>query len=420
MSLRLGAVADDYTGASDLAGTLAGAGLRVVQTIGVPAADLALPEVDAVVVALKSRSIAADRAVALSCAADAWLRDRGARHVLFKVCSTFDSTAAGNIGPVTEALAAGTVPLVCPAFPRNRRTVYRGHLFVGDDRLDESPLKDHPLNPMRDSSLVRTLARQSARPVGLVALETVEAGPEAVLARLAALAAAGCGSAIADAVLDRHLDVLGRAALSGPVSTGASGLGLGLARALADRAGPAPPSTSRPARERAAPGTLMLAGSCSAATLEQVARAEASGIPVLRLDVEALMAGGGLAPALAWAREHLARGPALLATSRPPAEVAALQARFGAAAVSERLEAALAEVAETLAGGLSRLVVAGGETSGAVVDRLGLQAFALGAEIAPGVPLLEAVGARHAGLSLALKSGNFGGPDVFAEAARAG
>lgn len=421
-SLALGAVADDYTGASDLAGTFAGAGLRVVQTIGVPPDDLALPEVDAVVVALKSRSIPAERAVALSLSADAWLRGRGARHVLFKVCSTFDSTEAGNIGPVTEALAAragGALPLVCPAFPRNRRTVYRGHLFVGDERLDESPLKDHPLNPMRDSSLVRTLARQSAKPVGLVPLETVEEGAEAVVARLARLAAEGCGSAIIDAVLDRHLDVLGRAALAGPLSTGASGLGLGLARAVARQEGVAPAGAPRAARDASTPGTLMLAGSCSAATLDQIARAEAAGLPVLRLDVAALIGGSGIDAPVGWARERLAQGPALLATSRPPAEVAALQARFGAASVSERLEGVLASIAEALAGGLSRLIVAGGETSGAVVDRLGFQAFALGTEIAPGVPLLEVLGVRHAGLSLVLKSGNFGGPDFFADAARA-
>ena len=426
MSLLLGAIADDYTGASDLAGTLAGAGLRTVQTVGIPAADLALPEVDAVVVALKSRSIPAERAVALSLDAEAWLRGRGAGHVLFKVCSTFDSTDVGNIGPVTDALAAraGAVPLVCPAFPRNRRTVYRGHLFVGDDRLDESPLKDHPLNPMRDSSLVRTLARQSARPVGLIPLETVEEGVEAVLALAARLAAEGCGSLVIDAVLDRHLDVMGRAALASPLSTGASGLGLGLARALAAQAGEGrTPAPARPPRDAAAPHTLMLAGSCSAATLDQIARAEAGGVPVLRLDVEALMGGGGtaeaLAEALAWARRHLARGPALLATSRPPDEVAALQARFGAPAVSARLESALAEIAAALAPDLDRLIVAGGETSGAVVDRLGLRAFALGTEIAPGVPLLGVLGAAHPGLGLVLKSGNFGGPAFFDAAARA-
>ncbi|MGI3901811.1 MAG: 3-oxo-tetronate kinase [Janthinobacterium lividum] len=420
MSLALGAVADDYTGASDLAGTFAGAGLRVVQTIGVPPEDLVLPEVDAVVVALKSRSIPAVRAVELSLAADSWLRGRGAGHVLFKVCSTFDSTDAGNIGPVTETLAAraGAVPLVCPAFPRNRRTVYRGHLFVGDDRLDESPLKDHPLNPMRDSSLVRTLARQSAKPVGLIPIEIVEEGVAAVLARAAALAAEGCGSIVIDAVLDRHLDVLGRVALASGLSTGASGLGLGLARGVAQSSKTQPRATPAP-RDAGSPGSLLLAGSCSAATLKQIARAEANGVPVRHLDVETLMAGGGVGETVAWARERLARGPVLIATSRSPAEVAALQQRFGASAVSERLEAALADVAEALAPDLTRLIVAGGETSGAVVDRLGFQAFALGTEIATGVPLLEVIGARHAGLGLVLKSGNFGGEDVFADAVRA-
>ena len=420
MSLALGAVADDYTGASDLAGTFAGAGLRVVQTIGVPPDDLDLPEVDAVVVALKSRSIAAERAVELSLAADSWLRSRGAGHVLFKVCSTFDSTDAGNIGPVTEALAAraGAVPLVCPAFPRNRRTVYRGHLFVGDDRLDESPLKDHPLNPMRDSSLVRTLARQSTKPVGLIPIEIVEEGVDAVLARAAALAAEGCGSIVIDAVLDRHLDVLGRAALASGLSTGASGLGLGLARGVAQSSKMQPSATLAP-RDAGSPGSLLLAGSCSAATLKQIARAEANGVPVRHLDVEALMAGGRVDETVAWARERLARGPVLVATSRSPAEVAALQQRYGASAVSERLEAALADVAEALAPDLTRLIVAGGETSGAVVDRLGFQAFALGTEIATGVPLLQVIGARHPGLGLVLKSGNFGGEDFFADAVRA-
>lgn len=421
MSIALGAVADDYTGASDLAGTFARAGLRVVQTIGVPTDDLTLPEVDAVVVALKSRSIPAERAVALSLGAEDWLRGRGAPHVLSKVCSTFDSTDAGNIGPVTDAMAArvGAVPLVCPAFPRNRRTVYRGHLFVGDDRLDESPLKDHPLNPMRDSNLVRILTRQSGKPVGLIPLEIVEEGVEAVLTLKARLAQEGCGSVVIDAVLDRHLDVLGRAALEDALSTGASGLGLGLARAVAGRDATAASGQTSPLRDVSERGTLMLAGSCSTATLAQLARAEASGIPVLRLDVDALMAGAGIARAVDWARERLTVGPALVATSGPPAEVTVLQARYGAAAVSERLEGALAELAESLSGSVSRLIVAGGETSGAVVDRCQFQGFALGREIAPGVPLLKVLGTRHHGLELVLKSGNFGGPDFLADAARA-
>ncbi|MFD0934215.1 four-carbon acid sugar kinase family protein, partial [Methylobacterium trifolii] len=235
MSLALGCVADDYTGASDLANTLTKAGLRTVQTIGIPADDLSLPEVDAVVVALKSRSIPAEQAVARSREAEAWLRGRGAGHILFKVCSTFDSTDAGNIGPVLDALredAGEAIALVTPAFPETGRSVYQGHLFVGATPLNESPLKDHPLNPMRDSNLVRVLARQSRKPVGLIDVATVAQGADAVARRLDALAAEGNGGAIADAIFDSDLEVLGRAALARKVSVGASGLGLGLARAL--------------------------------------------------------------------------------------------------------------------------------------------------------------------------------------------
>ncbi|WP_284287762.1 four-carbon acid sugar kinase family protein, partial [Methylobacterium gregans] len=232
MTLALGCVADDYTGASDLANTLTKAGLRTAQTIGIPDDDLALGDVEAVVVALKSRSIEPERAVALSRAADAWLRGRGAPHVMFKICSTFDSTDQGNIGPVLDALrtdAGEAIAVVTPAFPETGRSVYQGHLFVGAAPLHESPLKDHPLNPMRDSNLVRVLARQSAAPVGLVDVATVARGADAVRARLDALAAEGVGAAVADAILDADLEILGRAALAHRVSCGASGLGLGLA-----------------------------------------------------------------------------------------------------------------------------------------------------------------------------------------------
>jgi uncharacterized protein YgbK (DUF1537 family) len=421
MSLLLGAIADDYTGASDLASTLAGNGLRVVQTIGIPAADIQLPEVDAVVVALKSRSIAPAEAVAQSQAAEAWLRSRGARHVLFKVCSTFDSTAKGNIGPVTDALAArvGAMPLVCPAFPRNGRTVYQGHLFVGAKRLDESPLKDHPITPMRDSSLVRLMQAQSTRPVGLLPLAVIAQGVTAVREELARLRQQGCGSVIADAVSEADLEVLGQAALDEPLSTGASGLGLGLARALAAQRQAVAPA-ARPDALQGNRGSLILAGSCSAATLEQIAVAERR-MPVLRLDVQALLDGSAnVEAAAAWATLQLAQGPALITTSAAPAQVLELQARYGGEHVSAVLEGALATLAQRLAEqGLSRLIVAGGETSGAVVDRLGVEAFLIGAELAPGVPMLYALGRRHAGLRLVLKSGNFGDRNLFDRAAQA-
>ncbi|MGI4977749.1 MAG: 3-oxo-tetronate kinase [Janthinobacterium lividum] len=412
MTLRLGVVADDYTGASDLANTLARNGLRTVQTVGVPDAGLALPEVDAVVVALKTRSVGPGVAVARSRAASAWLRARGAGHVMFKVCSTFDSTDAGNIGPVTDALrvdAGAAVVAVCPAFPETGRTVFQGHLFVGRQPLHESSLKDHPLNPMRDSDLVRVLGRQSGAPVGLVALDVVERGAEAVAEELGTLAAQGVGSAIVDAVAERHLVVLGEAALRFPVSTGASGLGLGLARALSGGA-----SVAGDAGAPVGGFAAVVAGSCSRATLAQVAAAEAAGLAVLRIDAARVLAGGVVAEALAWAQGRLAAGPVVVASSAAPDAVARAQGM--AADVGHAVEQALAEVvAGLVAMGVRRLVVAGGETSGAAVDRLGIPAFLVGPEIAPGVPVLRTLGGGEA-MMLALKSGNFGGEDFFARA----
>ncbi|GGF61707.1 HPr kinase [Azorhizobium oxalatiphilum] len=425
MSIRLGAIADDYTGASDLANTLTKAGLRTVQTIGVPAPDLVLSDVDAVVVALKSRSIPAADAVAQSQAARDWLKRQGARHILFKICSTFDSTDAGNIGQVLDALRgdlgpeAGQWPvLVTPAFPETGRTVYFGNLFVNGVPLNESPLKDHPLNPMTDSSLVRVLARQSQAGVALVDLATVVQGAEAVRARLGALAQAGTGAAIADAVFERDLETLGLVALEAPLSVGASGLGLGLARALVAQgvSGGSDAATGAPV----AGAVAAIAGSCSAATLEQIARAEAI-MPVLRLDPEQLVTApdAAIVAALDWARPKLEGTPVLIAASGTPDQVAALQARYGREASGHAIEQASARLAEGLVeAGVRRLIVAGGETSGACVDRLGLAAFAIGREIAAGVPLLRTVDHAPAML-LALKSGNFGGPDFFAAAVAA-
>ncbi len=419
----LGCIADDYTGASDLASMLSLNGLRTVQVIGVPRETLELPQADAVVVALKSRSIPAARAVALSLEAEHWLRGRGANHILFKICSTFDSTDAGNIGPVLEALrarAGDAIVPVNPAFPENGRSVYRGHLFVGDTLLQDSPLRDHPLNPMRDSDLVRVLGRQSAHPVALVPLDTVEAGGAAVRRALADAAARGAASAIADAVAARHLDAIAEAALDLPLSVGASGLGSSLARALVARGSARAAAAAPRLPASGSGGSVILAGSCSSATLRQIAAA-ARTMPCRHLDVEALLAGSAEAEAAAaWALERLQAGPLLIASSAAPESVRALQERHGAAVVGEAVEQALAGLAQTLvAAGARRLVVAGGETSGAVVDRLGLEAFLIGTAIAPGVPVLHAVGGEPAGVRLALKSGNFGGDDFFARALEA-
>jgi 3-dehydrotetronate 4-kinase len=420
MTLALGCIADDYTGASDLANTLTRQGLRTVQTIGVPADDLALPEVDAVVVSLKSRSIEAGLAVSKSQDAEKWLRGRGARHVLFKICSTFDSTDKGNIGPVMDALRADSgdaIVLVTPAFPETGRTVYQGNLFVGSVPLNESPLKDHPLNPMHDSNLVRVLARQSKTRVGLAELAVLTRGADAVRARLSDLAGKGVGAAIVDAVFDRDLETIGAVAIDHRLSVGASGIGLGLARALVT-SGKVRAHTSSAAAGHPVGGPAgCLAGSCSQATLGQIASAERV-MPVLHLDPDRVVAGKEEARrAVAWAAERIGSGPVLIASSSTPEEVAALQSRHGRDAAGHAIEQAMADIAEGLVlSGVHRLVVAGGETSGAVVDRLRIPGFLVGEEIAAGVPVLRAVGAKNGEMLLALKSGNFGGPEFFSDA----
>ncbi|ANK95324.1 MULTISPECIES: 3-oxo-tetronate kinase [Rhizobium] len=420
MAISLGSIADDYTGASDLANTLTKNGLRTVQTVGIPDPSLALPDVDAVVVSLKIRSVPASEAVTAATEAERWLRHRGAGHVLYKICSTFDSTDAGNIGPVTEALrdaAGGGSVLVTPAFPETGRTVYLGHLFVGGQTLNESPLKDHPLNPMHDANLVRVLARQTRGAVGLIDLAAIAAGPAAARARLDALRTTGVTMAVADAIFEKDLETLGEIALETPISTGASGLGLGLARALV-RSGRISGSATAEDIIRPVDGfSAIIAGSCSKATLRQLEVAERS-MPVLRLDPERLISGPDeIAAAISWAGDRISAGPVVVAASAAPETVSRLQSQYGRETSGHAIETATSIIAaELVERGVRRLVVAGGETSGAAVDRLAIPAFLIGPEIAPGVPVLRTVGNAQGDMLLALKSGNFGGDDFFAAA----
>jgi uncharacterized protein YgbK (DUF1537 family) len=306
--------------------------------------------------------------------------------------------------------------LVTPAFPETGRTVYQGNLFVGAVPLNESPLKDHPLNPMHDSNLVRVLARQSKTQIGLVDLATVTRGTDAVRARLADLASEGIGAAIIDAVFDRDLETIGLVAAEHRLSVGASGIGLGLARALVSTGKVRPAAVSGEVGAAVGGPAACLAGSCSQATLKQIASAEKV-MPVLHLDPDRILTGAGEAQrVLDWARPRLAEGPVLIASSSTPDQVAALQARHGHDAAGHAIEQAMADIAESLVkAGVRRLVVAGGETSGAVVDRLRIPGFLVGVEIAAGVPVLHAVGAGG-DMLLALKSGNFGGPEFFVDA----
>jgi 3-dehydrotetronate 4-kinase len=415
--MLLGAIADDFTGATDLCSMLVRGGMRTVQLIGVPNAADAVPDADAVVVALKSRTAPVRQAVDESLAALAWLRHAGARQFFFKYCSTFDSTDAGNIGPVADAFvkALGSgFALACPAFPTNARTVYQGHLFVGGALLNESGMENHPLTPMKDANLVRVLSRQTDGTVGLIPFATVEQGAMAIRKALTALKEQGRRYAIVDAVSDAHLVAIGEAAESHVLITGGSGIAMGLP-ANFRRAGLLPEHGDPATLPNTTACTAVLSGSCSRATLQQLGHARLH-VPVLDLDPITTPDAAALSDAaLHWAAGKLGAMPIVIAASAPPDKVAALQAKLGRDAAGALIEGSLARIAEGLvARGVRRLVVAGGETSGAVVARLGVRSLQIGPEIDPGVPWTASVGAKP--LLLALKSGNFGAPDFFTKA----
>lgn len=415
MTIKLGCIADDFTGATDLANNLVRAGMRTVQAIGVPAGALETPA-DAVVVALKTRTLPAADAVAQSLAALEWLRAQGAEQIYFKYCSTFDSTPAGNIGPVADALmtALGSdFTIATPAFPDNKRTVFKGYLFAGDVLLNESGMQQHPLTPMTDANLVRVLSAQTRRKVGLIDYAVVARGAEAIRGRIDALRREGVEIAIVDAISNDDLLALGPALKGLPLVTAGSGVAIG----LPGNWGLAPGAAAGLPRELGA--QAVVAGSCSIATQGQVAAFIAAGGPALALDPLRIAAGDDVAAdALAWAAPRLPDGPVLIYSTARPDAVQAAQASLGAARAGALVEDTIARIAAGLARlGVRQLIVAGGETSGAVVQALGLTQLAIGEQIDPGVPWCagqaQAVGAR---LSIALKSGNFGGVDFFTRA----
>jgi uncharacterized protein YgbK (DUF1537 family) len=421
MSVLLGAIADDFTGATDLCNTLVRRGMRTVQLIDVPAPGTKVAAAEAVVVALKSRTIPAAAAIEKSLAALGWLRKAGARQILFKYCSTFDSTDAGNIGPVAEALmeALGTdFTLFCPAFPENGRTIYRGYLFIGDVLLSESGMRDHPLTPMRDPSLVRVLQRQTRGRVGLVPVATVARGAEAIGTAFAELRRHGYRHMIVDAIEDRHLEEIGAAAADFALITGGSGIALGLPENFRRR-GLLDAGISADRLPAIAGAAAVLSGSCSPATLAQVAYMT-DRAPVFTVDPIAIAEGRPVVDeALDWAKRLLGNGPVLVSATAPPDKVAEVQSRLGRDHAGALVEETLAAIARGLAAlGTRRFVVAGGETAGAVVQALGVTGLRIGRQIDPGVPWTVSLPGSlgEPALALALKSGNFGAPDFFLRA----
>jgi uncharacterized protein YgbK (DUF1537 family) len=417
MPVVLGAIADDFTGATDLCNTLVRRGMKTVQLIDVPAPGAALPGAEAIVIALKSRTIPVGEAVAMSLKALALLKDAGARQILFKYCSTFDSTDTGNIGPVAEALldALGSdFTIYCPAFPTLGRTIFKGYLFVGDVLLSESGMKDHPLTPMRDPSLVRVLQQQSCGKVGLVPYATVAKGSAAIGVAFAKLRADGYRHAIVDAIADRDLEVIGEAAKDFALITGGSGIALGLPENFR-RAGLIGDGDDADLLPRIGGQAAVLSGSCSPATLAQLGYMRERA-PVFTIDPLAATAGNNVAEAaLAWAGDKLGAEPIVFAATAPPDVVAAVQQKLGREQAGALIERIMAEIATGLvARGVRRLVVAGGETAGAVVQALGVTGLRIGRQIDPGVPWTVSLGDPK--LALALKSGNFGAPDFFLRA----
>jgi len=421
MRMRLGCIADDFTGATDLANNLVRAGMRTVQTIGVPARGLD-EAFDAVVVALKTRSIPAIDAVAQSLAALRWLRERGAEQIYFKYCSTFDSTRAGNIGPVTEALMdalsdhdGSGFTIATPAFPDNGRTGFLGHLFVGDVLLNESGMQHHPLNPMTDANLVRVLQAQCTRKVGLVDYRTVARGPKAIMERFNELRARDVAIAIVDAISNDDLLRLGPALKGMPLVTAGSGVAIALPANFGLH-----PSDSASALPKPAGMRAIVSGSCSAATNRQVRSFIDAGGVAFTVDPLAAASGADVvAQALAWCAGHLERGSILVHSTADPDSVKRVQDRLGADAAGTLIEQTLAAVARGLVGrGVRQLVIAGGETSGACVQALGVTQLQIGPQIDPGVPWCYARADIEGGVGvhLALKSGNFGSDDFFTKA----
>jgi 3-dehydrotetronate 4-kinase len=424
----LGCIADDFTGATDLANNLVRQGMRTVQVIGVPARlpnDGAAPVVaDAIVVALKSRTIAPADAVAQSLQALRWLQGQGAQQIYFKYCSTFDSTPAGNIGPVTEALLDALYgpgqgfTIACPAFPENQRTVFKGHLFVGDVLLSDSGMRQHPLTPMLDANLVRVLQAQTRRRVGLVAHDVVARGHQAITERFAGLRAQGVGVAVVDAVSNDDLQRIGLALAGMPLVTAGSGIAIGLPQNWQGRLSHSAQAALLPAASGA---RAVVSGSCSVATQAQVQRFLNTGWPAFAVDPLAIARGEDVAGrALAALVPQLSRGPVLAYATADAATVKAVQSSLGVERAGALVEGTLSRIAVGLVqAGVRQMVVAGGETSGAVVQALGVQRMAIGPQIDPGVPWTAVQAhvetATTVDMHMALKSGNFGSADFFTQ-----
>ncbi len=417
MSPILGCIADDFTGATDLANMLVRGGLTTVQLLGVPDDAQEVPSADAIVIALKSRTVKKAHAVEQSLICLNWLKIAGVRQIFFKYCSTFDSTDRGNIGPVTDALmdALGTdFTISCPAFPETGRTIFKGHLFVGDKLLSDTHMRHHPLTPMTDSNLVSVLQRQTRRKVGLVPYDEIDKGYRAITTQFKKLKRAGKSIAIMDAVNDDQLYTIGDSIAGFKLITGGSGIAIGLPAnyrkmGILQNESPTDPVPSVDGL------SLVLSGSCSEITIQQVEEF-AKTYKTLQLDPLVLANDtSALKNIITQALNAVTNGPLLIYSSAPPESVKIVQDSLGRDEASKIIERAMAHIAIKLVeSGVRRLVVAGGETSGAVVSALGVKGLRIGKQIDPGIPSTVTMGQTP--IALTLKSGNFGSIDFFDKA----
>tara|TARA_Y100001933_G_scaffold39161_1_gene35329 strand:- start:506 stop:1774 length:1269 start_codon:yes stop_codon:yes gene_type:complete len=417
MPITLGCIADDFTGATDLANMLVKGGLKTIQLLGNPSKEDVVPSVDAVIIALKTRTIPVEEAIEQSLQALNWLKNAGAKQFFFKYCSTFDSTDEGNIGPVIDALMEALetqFTIACPAFPETERTIFKGHLFVGDKLLSDSPMKDHPLTPMTDSNLVSTLSRQTSQKVGLVEYKDILAGPYAIRKAFDQLQKEDVAIAVTDVLNDEHLYFLGEAVKDFKLITGGSGIALGLPSQFKSRN-----NHQEETRAHSLPKVLgkelVLSGSCSEMTLAQVDEFSKRYSTLKLNPIELAENNSALANAVDWVIQAKGEEPILVYASAPPDAVKQAQKKLGRDLASSTVENALAKIAlAAVQNGFRRIVVAGGETAGAVVSNLGIKGIMIGEQIDPGVPTTVSIGDPSIGL--VLKSGNFGSADFFEKA----
>ena len=414
MPITLGCIADDFTGATDLANMLVKGGLKTIQLLGTPRKSDVVPSVDAVIIALKTRTIPVEEAIEQSLRALNWLKSAGAEKFFFKYCSTFDSTDDGNIGPVIDALMADLetpFTIACPAFPETERTIFKGHLFVGDKLLSDSPMRYHPLTPMTDSNLVSTLSRQTSQKVGLVQYTDILGGPSEIRKAFDQLRKEDVAIAITDVLNDEHLYFLGEAVKDFKLITGGSGIALGLPSQLKSRNNHKEKITAHKL-PKVLGKELILSGSCSEMTLAQVNEFSKKYRTLKLNPIELAESNASLENAVDWVIQAKGEEPILVYASAPPDAVNEAQKRLGRDLASSTVENALAKIASAaVQNGFRRIVIAGGETAGAVVSNLGIKGIMIGEQIDPGVPTTVSIG--NPSIGLVLKSGNFGSADFF-------